>query len=39
MLQILQALVFCVPFYEFLEQVRKRAAYSFKTETPMVDAM
>ncbi|TKA71125.1 hypothetical protein B0A49_03124, partial [Cryomyces minteri] len=36
---IFQVLVFCVPFYEFLDQVGKRAAHSFKSETPLVDAM
>jgi ubiquitin carboxyl-terminal hydrolase 10 len=38
-MQILQALVFCVPFYDFLDQVAKRAVHSFKSETPLVDAM
>ncbi|CAI6336908.1 unnamed protein product [Periconia digitata] len=36
---ILQMLVFCVPFYDFLDQVAKRAVHSFKSETPLVDAM
>lgn len=36
---ILQVLVFCVPFYDFLDQVAKRAVHSFKSETPLVDAM
>ncbi|KAI9716526.1 MAG: hypothetical protein M1812_005257 [Candelaria pacifica] len=36
---ILQILAFCVPFYEFLDQVGKRAAHSFKSDTPLVDAM
>ncbi|ORY00441.1 hypothetical protein BCR34DRAFT_627955 [Clohesyomyces aquaticus] len=36
---ILQVLVFCVPFYDFLDQVAKRAAHNFKSETPLVDAM
>ncbi|KAJ4286413.1 hypothetical protein N0V90_013112 [Kalmusia sp. IMI 367209] len=36
---ILQALLFCVPFYDFLDQVAKRAVHSFKSETPLVDAM
>ncbi|KAF2106432.1 hypothetical protein BDV96DRAFT_654637 [Lophiotrema nucula] len=36
---ILQVLLFCVPFYDFLDQVAKRAAHSFKSETPLVDAM
>lgn len=38
-LQILQVLVFCVPFYNFLDQVRQRTVYSMKSETPLVDAM
>ncbi|KAF1841327.1 cysteine proteinase [Cucurbitaria berberidis CBS 394.84] len=36
---ILQVLLFCVPFYTFLDQVAKRAVHSFKSETPLVDAM
>ncbi|KAI9815757.1 MAG: Ubiquitin carboxyl-terminal hydrolase 10 [Pycnora praestabilis] len=36
---VLQMLVFCVPFYEFLDQVGKRAAHSFKSDTPLIDAM
>ncbi|KAH8726876.1 hypothetical protein GQ44DRAFT_612868 [Phaeosphaeriaceae sp. PMI808] len=36
---ILQVLLFCVPFYEFLDQVAKRAVHSFKSETPLVDAL
>ena len=38
-LQILQILVSCIPFYDFLDQVGKRAAHSFKSDTPLVDAM
>ena len=37
--QILQISVFCTPFYNFLDQVGKRAAHSFKSDTPLVDAM
>lgn len=37
--QILQILVFCIPFFDFLDQVGKRAAHSFKSDTPLVDAM
>lgn len=37
--QILQVLLFCVPFYDFLDQYAKRAVHSFKSETPLVDAM
>ncbi|KAK3942258.1 hypothetical protein QBC46DRAFT_78067 [Diplogelasinospora grovesii] len=36
---ILQVLIACVPFYDFLDQVSKKAAYSFKSETPLLDAM
>ncbi|CAO2657774.1 Nn.00g039000.m01.CDS01 [Neocucurbitaria sp. VM-36] len=36
---ILQVLLFCAPFYNFLDQVAKRAVHSFKSETPLVDAM
>ncbi|KXT12295.1 hypothetical protein AC579_5659, partial [Pseudocercospora musae] len=36
---ILQVLVFCVPFYNFLDQVRQRTVHSMKGDTPLVDAM
>lgn len=36
---VLQVLMFCVPFYDFLGQVSKRAVHSFKSDTPLVDAM
>ncbi|KAI1363052.1 hypothetical protein F5Y08DRAFT_253737 [Xylaria arbuscula] len=36
---VLQALIFCTPFYEFLDQVSKKAAHSFNSETPLIDAM
>ncbi|KAK7221165.1 hypothetical protein V2G26_009168 [Clonostachys chloroleuca] len=36
---ILQVLMFCVPFYDFLNQVSRRAAHSFKSDTPLIDAM
>jgi ubiquitin carboxyl-terminal hydrolase 10 len=32
-------LLFCAPFYDFLDQVAKRAVHSFKSETPLIDAM
>lgn len=32
-------LVFCGPFYYFLDRVGKEAAHSFKSETPLIDAM
>ena len=37
--QILQVLVFCVPFYNFLENIGRQAAHSFKSDTPVLDAM
>ncbi|KAI1738913.1 hypothetical protein F4680DRAFT_152582 [Xylaria scruposa] len=36
---VLQALIFCTPFYDFLDHVSKAAPYSFKSETPLIDAM
>ncbi|KAH8911695.1 cysteine proteinase [Coniochaeta sp. PMI_546] len=36
---VLQVLLFCIPFYDFLDQVGKKVAYSFKSDTPLVDAM
>ncbi|KXX81918.1 putative ubiquitin carboxyl-terminal hydrolase 3 [Madurella mycetomatis] len=36
---VLQVLIFCIPFFDFLDQVSKKAAYSFKSDTPLVDAM
>jgi ubiquitin carboxyl-terminal hydrolase 10 len=36
---VLQVLMFCSPFYEFLDQVSKRAVHSFKSDTPLLDAM
>ena len=37
--QILQVLVFCVPFYNFLEGIGRQATHSFKSDTPVLDAM
>lgn len=31
--------MFCVPFYDFIDQVGKKAAHSFNSETPLIDAM
>ena len=39
LVQILQVLVFCVPFYNFLEKIGRQAAHSFKSETPVLDAL
>nr|OQO32648.1 hypothetical protein B0A51_00026 [Rachicladosporium sp. CCFEE 5018] len=36
---ILQVLVFCAPFYDFLSQVQERTVHSMKSETPLVDAL
>ncbi|KAI0009954.1 cysteine proteinase [Xylariaceae sp. FL0662B] len=36
---VLQVLIFCIPFYDFLDQIGKKAAHSFKSETPLIDAM
>jgi ubiquitin carboxyl-terminal hydrolase 10 len=36
---VLQVLTFCLPFYDFLDQLRQRAAHRFKSETPLLDAM
>ncbi|KAI9883315.1 MAG: hypothetical protein M1823_004919 [Watsoniomyces obsoletus] len=35
---ILQVLLFCAPFYQFLEQIAKRSTHSFKDDTPLLDA-
>lgn len=36
---VLQVLVFCIPFYDFLDQVGKKAVHNFKSDTPLIDAM
>ncbi|KAK9782827.1 putative USP domain-containing protein [Seiridium cardinale] len=36
---VLQVLIFCMPFYDFLDQVSKKAAHSFNSETPLIDAI
>ncbi|KAL9004595.1 MAG: hypothetical protein Q9188_002604 [Gyalolechia gomerana] len=36
---VLQILIFCVPFYNLLEKLSRRATHNFKSETPLVDAM
>ncbi|QPH05440.1 hypothetical protein C2857_003227 [Epichloe festucae Fl1] len=36
---VLQVLVCCAPFYDFLEQLRQKAAHNFKSETPLVDIL
>ncbi|EMC98527.1 hypothetical protein BAUCODRAFT_66730 [Baudoinia panamericana UAMH 10762] len=39
MSSVLQILLFCTPFYHFLDQVRQRTVHSMKSDTPLVDAM
>lgn len=39
MTQILQVLVFCTPFYDFLDKVANKAAHAFKSNTPLIDAL
>ncbi|KAF9880740.1 ubiquitin carboxyl-terminal hydrolase [Colletotrichum karsti] len=36
---VLQVLLFCGPFYDFLDQVSKKAVHKFKSSTPVTDAM
>ncbi|KAK7722186.1 hypothetical protein SLS64_000719 [Diaporthe eres] len=38
---VLQLLLFCTPFYNFLDQVRQNVVHSFKSssKTPLIDAM
>lgn len=37
--KVLQILLHCIPFYEFLNRVGKHVAYRFKSDTPLIDAM
>ncbi|PWY78450.1 cysteine proteinase [Aspergillus sclerotioniger CBS 115572] len=36
---VLQILVSCAPFYQFLEHIGRRASHSFHSEFPMIDAL
>ncbi|KAL5333850.1 hypothetical protein BJX70DRAFT_45314 [Aspergillus crustosus] len=36
---VLQILVSCVPFYQFLDHIGKRASHSFHSNFPMIDAL
>jgi ubiquitin carboxyl-terminal hydrolase 10 len=36
---VLQVLVFCLPFYDFIVKVAERAPHTFKSDTPLVDAI
>ncbi|KAK5382231.1 hypothetical protein LTS13_002895 [Exophiala xenobiotica] len=36
---VLQVLVFCLPFYDFLAKVAQRARHAFKSDTPLIDAI
>jgi ubiquitin carboxyl-terminal hydrolase 10 len=37
--QVLQILIFCVPFYDFLDKIAQKATHQFKSDTPVIDAM
>ena len=37
--QVLQILIFCVPFYDFLDKIAQKAPHHFKSDTPVIDAM
>ncbi|CAN8105673.1 unnamed protein product [Discula destructiva] len=39
MISILQALLYCTPFYRFLHQVKMQSAQSLKSHTPLLDAL
>ncbi|KAJ5796628.1 uncharacterized protein N7518_005168 [Penicillium psychrosexuale] len=36
---VLQILVFCTPFYQFLDHLGRRAAHTFHSDLPLIDAM
>ncbi|KAL4804820.1 hypothetical protein BDV18DRAFT_28041 [Aspergillus unguis] len=36
---VLQVLVSCVPFYQFMDHIGKRASHSFQSDFPMIDAL
>jgi ubiquitin carboxyl-terminal hydrolase 10 len=36
---VLQILVSCIPFYQFLDHLGRRAAHSFHSDLPLIDAM
>ncbi|KAJ5619629.1 hypothetical protein N7510_003613 [Penicillium lagena] len=36
---VLQILVSCVPFYQFLDHIGRRAAHSFQSDLPLIDSM
>ncbi|KAL3469769.1 hypothetical protein BJX99DRAFT_264856 [Aspergillus californicus] len=36
---VLQILVSCVPFYQLLDHIGKRASHSFQSNSPMIDAL
>ncbi|KAJ5216919.1 hypothetical protein N7468_009927 [Penicillium chermesinum] len=36
---VLQILVSCVPFHQFLDHVGRRAVHSFKSDVPLIDAL
>ena len=37
--QVLQVLLFCAPFFDFLDQINTLTAQDTKTKTPMIDAL
>ncbi|KAJ1959537.1 hypothetical protein GGI12_004287 [Dipsacomyces acuminosporus] len=36
---VLQALLYCAPFYNMLWSVKEKVAFSFKTETPLLESL
>ncbi|KAF9893557.1 Ubiquitin carboxyl-terminal hydrolase 10 [Aspergillus nanangensis] len=36
---VLQILVSCVPFYQFLDHIGRRASHSFQSDVPLIDAL
>ncbi|OQV07640.1 hypothetical protein CLAIMM_12044 [Cladophialophora immunda] len=36
---VLQVLVFCLPFYDFIAKLADRAPHTFKSDTPLIDAI
>ncbi|KAI8322330.1 cysteine proteinase [Martensiomyces pterosporus] len=36
---VLQALLYCAPFYNMLWTIKEKVAFSFKTETPLLEAL
>ena len=36
---VLQVLVFCLPFYDFIAKLADRAPHTFRSDTPLIDAI